>query len=217
MPAIKEVQQQTGENTDQSSLNERAAGNNTVYLRVTIEPVNSLGSSEILSDGGDYVHGLQQVEAQILSSDGNFYMNTNSNTAKATIRRLVFENTDRFLPYVMNGLPNYSLRTTIADGATPIQNMVVGGTPQLVGFRVWGVKLKGVVDWRLVYKNGYESDYWNSSSTTDYAKVTRISETQWTIEPAGPGNSALYPGNASSTADKIADYVVPFKLTLRRK
>lgn len=196
------------------NINARIVGNTA--LSVTVIDGTAENGYRINSDNATpYVNAQQQVEAVLLSSDGNFYMNTNSNTTKATIRRLVF--TDGTLSgKTMNGLPNYSLRTTIADGATLIQNMAEGAS-QLVGFRIWGIKLKGVTDWRLVYKNGYESDYWNTASLTDYAKVTKVSSTQWIIEPASHATAALYQGNASSSADRLGYHVIPFKLILTKK
>lgn len=205
-----------------TSANAKGAPN--VPLIVTVIDRTTDNGYRISSDGASYINGQQLVEAVLLASDGNFYLNTNSNTAKATLRWLIFydetlsgtTSSGEFYNKTMNGLPNYSLRTTIADGAAPIQSMIEGSF-QYVGFRIWGVKLKGVVDWRLVYKNGYESDYWNTASTTDYAKVTRVSATQWTIEPASHATAALYPGNATSPSDRLGYHVVPFKLILNKK
>lgn len=217
----KDVQPSINEQTTENS-NARAAANTP--LIVTVVDAAPENVYKISSDNATpYVNGQQQVEAVLLSSDGNFYMNTNSNTVKPTLRWLKFADAT-LSGKTMNGLPNYSLRTTIADGAPWIQNMAEGSS-QLVGFRIWGVKLKGVTDWRLVYKNGYESDYWNTASLTDYAKVTRgsgVDKDRWTIEPANhPGvtyaNAAIYPGNANSSADRLGHHVVPFKLILNKK
>ena len=187
-----------------------STGSGTIYLSVEVDDAST---NMIRSDDGrPYVHGTDRVEAQILSSDGNFYMNTNNNTTKGPLRRMTIDITQ---PGVTIGDEyNYSLRTT-----APIwlQNMELGdANAQLVGFRVWGVQQRGVVDWRLVYRNGFEN---NTTSLTDYAKVTRVSNDVWTIEPAGypgvtPANAALYNGDASV---RLGYHVVPFKLTLTRR
>lgn len=198
-------------------------GNGTIYLKVTVSEatgnmINSDGYGELI-----YTHGIDRVEAQILSSDGNFYMNTNNNTVKPRIRFLYFPPNITVYQKEMNGKRNYSLRTSAplaaVNGGTTywLQNMPVTNPAfsQYMSFRVWGVDQGGVVDWRLVYRNGPEN---TSSSLTDYAKVTRVNNDVWTIEPANyPGvtasNAALYNGDASI---RLGDHVVPFKLTLTR-
>jgi len=199
------MQQQEATTGSNSALsNARSTGNSTVYLRVTVEPVNGLVSSQILSDGGDYVHGSQQVEAQILSSDGNFYMQTNA-TFKAPVRWLLFP----FNKSRLEGKTNYRLRTTCT---TWLQNMDENGDPQIIPFRVWGNVGKGTLDWNMRFDN-------RQDAATDYAKVTRLDANTWTIEPA---NVSAIPANARLTDGQGADIgdgydAVPFKLTLRRK
>lgn len=199
----KEVQQQTEEQTLQSVSNARA-GNSTVYLRVTVEPINGTTSSQILSDGSDYIHGSQQVEAQILSSDGNFYMQTNT-TFKTPVRTLLFP----FNPSRLEGKTNYRLRTTCT---TWLQNMDLNGGTQTIPFRVWGNVGKGTLDWNMRFDNGQDA-------VTDYAIVTRLDANTWTIEPANvsaiPANARLTDGSGANIDDGYD--VVPFKLTLKRK
>lgn len=193
--------------------------NSSVELIVTIDDASG---NMILSDNGTaYTHGLSRVEAQILSSDGNFYMNTNNNTVKVPLRTM------QFLPgsdVDLSGNRNYSLRTSapldpnINGGNTVwIQNLGVGQS-QLMSMRSWGVEQQGVVEWKLLFRNGPEN---NSSSSTDYVRVTRTNSNPdtWTIEPAGissPANNArLVTGNDVASGSEY--YVTPFKLTLVRK
>ncbi len=196
----KEVQQQTEANTPNSLSNARAA-TSTLYLRVTVESLNGSTSSEILSDGkGDYIHGSQQVEAQILSSDGNFFMQTN-NTFRAPLRTLLFPfNRER-----LEGKTNYRLRTTCT---TWLQNMELNST-QILPFRVWGNTGKGTLDWNMRFDNGQDAQ-------TVYATVTRRDANTWTIEPAnGSAIAKLTDGNGIAIGD--GHPTVPFKLTLTRK
>jgi len=207
----KDIQQSKEQSTSlelRSSAKPSAQGNTTVNLSVTIDDASV---NNILSDGkGAYVNGTDRVDAQILSSDGNFYMNTNNNTVKAPIRNI------QFLPgnsgFDLSGERNYSLRT---NATIWLQNMTIGSV-QIVGFRAWGVQQGGVVDWRLLFRNGLE-DY--PASTTDYAKVTRVSNDVWTIEPASyPGVTPANAGLIDRNNDPIAlgYYQTPFKLTLTR-
>jgi len=120
--------------------------NGTIYLTVTLDDA---AGDKIRSDNGTaYIHGTNRVEAQILSSDGNFYMNTNNNTVKQPIRTM------QFLPGTvdLSGNRNYSLRTSspldpsINNGNTVwIQNLGVDQS-QIMCMRAWGVDQQGVVD-----------------------------------------------------------------------
>jgi hypothetical protein len=191
-----------------SAAKSPSAGNTTVNLSVLVDDG---ASNQILSDGkGAYINGTDQVGAQILSSDGNFYMNTNSNTAQAPVRTM------SFLPgplgTTLEGKRNYSLRT---NATIMLQNMAVASS-QEVGFRAWGVQQHGVVDWRLLFRNGLEA---SSTSLTDSALVTRISTTVWTVEPANCigityANARLIDGYNNNIGSGY--YQVPFKLTLNK-
>jgi hypothetical protein len=96
-----------------------------------------------------------------------------------------------------------------------IQNLAIGQS-QLMSFRAWGVQQQGVVDWKLLFRNGPEN---NSTSLTDYVLVTRTAAEIWTIEPAGlsspPANARLVDGN--DTPFGVEYYQAPFKLTLMKK
>jgi hypothetical protein len=191
----------------------------TVYLTVTVDDSSP---HMILSDNSTpYIHGRDRVEAQLLSSDGNFYMNTNNNTVKPPVRTM------QFLPgwdVDLSGNRNYSLRTSapqdpaINGGNTVwIQNLAVGQS-QLMSFRAWGVEQQGVVDWKLLFRNGPEN---NSFSLTDYVRVTRTASNPdtWTIEPAGISSPAANARlvNANDIALGSEYYPAPFRLTLSRK
>ena len=205
---IQQSAEQTASVESASVAKPSSGGNTTVNLSVTVDDASA---NKILSDGkGAYINGTDRVEAQILSSDGNFYMNTNNNTVKTPVRTI------QFLPgnpeLNLSGKRNYSLRT---NAAIWLQNMAIGSF-QNVGFRAWGVQQGGVVDWRLLFRNGLED---NASSLTDYAKVTRVSNDMWTIEPAGYqavifANARLIDSNDNSIG--LGYYQVPFKLTLTR-
>lgn|SRR5688572_24830264 len=189
--------------------------NGTIYLTVTLDDA---AGDKIRSDNGTaYIHGTNRVEAQILSSDGNFYMNTNNNTVKQPIRTM------QFLPGTvdLSGNRNYSLRTSspldpsINNGNTVwIQNLGVDQS-QIMCMRAWGVDQQGVVDWKLLFRNGPEN--YPASSLTDYVLVTRTAADTWTIEPAEisspAANSRLVNGNDVGSEH----YQVPFKLTLVKK
>ena len=220
----KGIRQQSEQNSSvepTSVAKAKAPGNGTIYLTVTL--YETIAGNKIWDDdNGPYIHGMDRVEAQILSSDGNFYMNTNNNTVKQPIRTI------QFLPDAtdvdLSGNRNYSLRTSVPQdqningGNTVwIQNLGVGQS-QLMSMRAWGVDQQGVVDWKLLFRNGPEN---TSSSSTDYVRVTRTNSNPdtWTIEPAGTSlpaaNARLVNGNDQAYGSEY--YVAPFKLTLVRK
>jgi len=209
----KEVQRTTESATSlaEAAAKPSASGSiTTINLSVTVD--NTTGNQILDDNNGAYINGTDRVDAQILSSDGNFYMNTNNNTVKPAIRTM------RFLPnsgVVLSNERNYSLRT---NAPIALQNMAVGSVQNNVGFRVWGVQQGGVVDWRLLFRNGLEDPSINPSTLTDYAKVTRVSNDVWTIEPANisatPANARLIDGSNNSIG--LGYYQVPFKLTLTR-
>lgn len=218
----KDIRQQSEQNSPEESTSAAKAkppANGTIYLTVTID--NSTG---IQSDNGKaYIHGTDRVEAQLMSSDGNFYMNTNNNTVKTPLRTM------QFLPDAddvdLSGNRNYSLRTSapldpnINGGNTVwIQNLGVDQS-QIMCMRAWGVGQQGVVDWKLLFRNGPENNN-SPSSLSDYVLVTRTAVDEWTIVPAGisspAANAKLVNGNDGPYGP--ADYyVAPFKLTLKKK
>ena len=215
--------QQSAEPKDSEIATARSGSpaNGTVYLIVTVD--DATAGNQVLSDNGTpYTHGMDRVDARLMSSDGTFYMNTNNNTVKAPIRTM------QFLPdatdFDLSGNRNYSLRTeapkdpSVNGGNTVwIQNLALNQS-QRMGLRAWGVDQQGVADWRLQFRNGPQN---NSSSLTDYVIVTKtgINPDTWTIEPAGissPGaNAKLVDGNGIAFGSEY--YATPFKLTLVRK
>ncbi|HEY5966406.1 MAG TPA: hypothetical protein VIU35_00445 [Chitinophagaceae bacterium] len=201
----KDIQLSTEQSISEETMAKApSAGNNTINLSVEVDDLTG-----IESDGqGLYVNGIDRVQAQILSSDGNFFMNTNNNGAKLAIRTMLFlsGNPELNLNDPINR--NYSLRTS---AATPLQNMDANGGTQLVGFRVWAFQQHGAISWKLLFRMGIE-DY--PESLTSYANVTRNGDT-WTIEAADPNaNARLADGNSPATPFGL--YVVPFKLTLTK-
>jgi hypothetical protein len=201
----KDIQPTIEQNISEETMAKSpSAGNTTINLSVEVD---DLAGNQILSDGqGEYINGVGRVQAQILSSDGNFYMNTNNNTVKQPIRTMQFLPTNPELN--LSGKRNYSLRTT---ATIRLQDMLPT-TSQNVGMRAWGVEQGGVVNWKIKFRNGI-----NASPLTDYAKVTRISNDRWTIEPANdpgvtPANAELTEGNDNHRGY----YIVPFRLTLTR-
>lgn len=212
----KDVQQQPIETTSEvSTANARITGNNTVYLSVTVQDATG---EKILSDGlGAYKNGIDRVDAQLLSSDGNFYMNTNNNTIKLPLRTMqILPGTDVNL----NGVRNYNLRTApLVDGSTkPIYNLTVGES-QYMSFRVWGLQQSGILEWKLLFRNGDTRE----DPLTDYVKVTRQANdangnSVWTIEPANLStettNAKLE--DANNIPKGSGYYQVPFKLILTK-
>ena len=207
----KDIQPSAEQNISEEPMAKAtSAGNTTINLSVEVDDLTE--GNKILSDGGGlYSNGTDRVQAQILSSDGNFFMNTNNTSAKLPLRTIHFSFGSPELNLNDPNNRNYSLRTS---AAIPLQNMG-DGDEQLVGFRVWAFQQQGAIAWKLLFRMGIE-DY--SGSLTDYARVTRNGDV-WTIEPANypgitPANATLTDGN--SPANPIAQYIVPFKLTLTK-
>ena len=205
----------------------KASGTSTpaVYLRVKVDPIVAVEgdtTAKIRSDyrgthNGDYLHGLDRVEAQVMSSDGHFYMNTNNNTVKEPLRtmRFLLDNS----PVAMTGQKNYSLRTTpLSDEPAFVwlQNMYLGQV-QYVGLRAWGLQDRGIVEWRLQYRTGPQDEFYNQ---TVKAKVTKTA-TGWVIEPhlqegQTAANAVLRDGATKPNPIGNPIYQVPFRFELTK-
>jgi len=201
----KDIQPSAEQNISEEAMAKSpTAGNTTINLSVVVDDLEGIHSDE----QGVYINGTDRVQAQILSSDGNFFMNTNNNSAKLPLRTMYFPFD---CPEINLNDPinrNYSLRT---NAETPLQNMDANGGTQVVGFRVWAFQQQGAISWKLLFRMGIE-DY--TGSLTSYANVTRNGDT-WTIEAADPNaNARLADGNSPATPFGL--YVVPFKLTLTK-
>ena len=182
-----------------------SSGNSTINLSVVVDDLAGIKSDE----QGPYINGTDRVQAQILGSDGNFFMNTNNNTVKQAIRTLIFPS--EITEFNLNDptIRNYSLRT---NAETPLQNMNPNNGTQLVGFRVWAFQQQGAISWKLLFRNGIEDI---PGSLTSYANVTRNGDT-WTIAAEDPNAKArLADGNSPATPFGLYD--VPFKLTLTKR
>ena len=224
---ISGCQKDTQQSPEQKDLEIAAAkngspANGTIYLTVTLD--ETIAGNQIEDDNkGPYIHGTDRVEAQILSSDGNFYMNTNNNTVKQPIRTM------QFLPGTtgidLSGNRNYSLRTSVpldpninGGNTVWIQNLGLDQS-QLMCMRAWGVEQQGVVDWKLLFRNGPENNN-NPSSLSDYVLVTRTAVDEWTIEPAdisSPAANAKLVNGSDGPYGPVDYYPAPFKLTLKKK
>jgi len=208
----KEMPQQTEDDVLTSVASAKAGGSTgsgTVYLTVTVEdnttdgtPTN-IRSDAYNNDGSPkaYIHGVEKVEAQILSSDGNFYMQTNNNTTTAPIRNL------RFPFYTaLENKHQYRLRTR--NTGTWLQNLPDG--EHIMGFRVWANRPKGVLDWNMVFDTGQDAG-------TTLVKVTRSGNT-WTIESIAPSTAKLTDGSGQPLPSESNGYhAVPFKMMLTAK
>ena len=179
------------------------AGNSTINLSVTVDDL-----AGVQSDGqGTYTNGTDRVQAQILGSDGNFFMNTNNNTAKQAIRTMIFPPDVPGFDLYDPTIRNYSLRT---NAVTPLQNMDPNFGTQLVGFRVWAFQQQGAISWKLLFRMGIEAEL----TSTDYALITRDGD-KWTIEALEPNATARH-ADGNPTANPIDLHDVPFKLTLTK-
>jgi hypothetical protein len=198
------------DNVSLASMAKASTSTAGVYLAVDITP-----GFEIQDDNkGPYIHGIDRVDARILS-DGNFFFQTNSNDMKTEIRKISFGNPTNYTGFTMNDDRNYTMRTN-ASGS--LLNMNPGDVVE-AGFTVRGIDRGGVVDWILQYRNGIEA----SNPETDKVLVTRNSDGSWTIEPAGQSttayaNAGLYHADGYGNATGSGSYYpIPFKLTISKK
>lgn len=167
-----------------------------VPLILTVDDLNGIASDE----KGNYIDGQDNVRATIRSSDGNFYLMTNT-TFKPRKRWLNFP----FNPN-LEGKDDYRI---VTGANIPLQNMSteVGNNKQLAGMRVWAYVGKGVQAWniRFHYAAGGQPN-----DETDPVLITRQNENVWTIEPTGNATAELFDENGIL----VGLFQVPFKLTL---
>ena len=186
----------------------------TISLKVT---VNDVGN-KITSDGqGDYVDGLQRVQA-ILDKNGNFIFTTNTNGNKPAIRSLNYNFDDPIIvftpPPPLGNINTYGLSTYLSSSiptSKPIQNMA-NGESECVPF----LTLAG--NWRLLFHGGAQD---RPDSTSAFAYVTRINSTQWTFTSAGTCLPACIANKAAYVSSPPGGvlygyYNMPFSFTLTK-
>ena len=219
----KDVQEQGMDTPAGQDMSERAAGpaakGSTVYLQIIVENGYELQHD---ANGDTYVHGIDKVDARILSSDGNLYFQTNTTDQKEPVRSLVFASPGNYSDFNMNNKRNYTIRTNVPASGTWLQNMAPGSSQEL-GLAIRGIDAGGSIDWLLQYRNGITANDLN----TDLVRVSRSSDgNTWILEPAGsstaPATAGLYDsdsnGNAILPAEGTNPYhAVPFRIVLSRK
>jgi hypothetical protein len=176
----------------------------TLYLDVEV-----INSGSLKSDGkGVYSHGKERVQA-VIWDNGDFYLQTNTNTNQAPIRLLGFEGTG--FDNRLNNVRNHSLRTEYTTSEKVLfQNMIQGDDhSQIVGFRIFGEQKSGSVDWRLRYRYGPDA----TNENTTFAKITRISATEWFLESDENHTGRLVDGSGGD----FGYPVIPFALKLKSK
>ena len=210
---IEEVAAKTGSNPNSLSI---------VSLKVTI---NDAGYN-ITSDGkGDYVNGVDYVQA-ILDQSGTFAFNTlNSSSPKNVGKRWVnynFNNpvdpTNTYRP-TPDHLHNYHFSTGGSIYGTnpfiPLQNLGINGNPATECIYMGNSVANSATTWRVSFHKGNED---TADGPAAFAVVTRTSATQWMITPMGncsPNSNIAALRNDDGTV-LYGYYYIPFSFTLTK-
>jgi len=193
-----------------------------VSLRVTITDVGY----GITSDGkGDYVNGVDYVQAT-LDQSGTFAFNTlNSNSPKTIAKRWVNYNFNSPLDpnNIYRPTPdlqhNYHFSTGGSTFGTnpfiPLQNLGINGNPSTECIYMGNSVANSTTVWRVSFHKGNEN---TADSPTAFAVATRKSTTQWTITPLG---SCSPNANVASLRNDDGSvlygyYYIPFSFTLTK-
>ena len=158
-----------------------------VSLRVTS---SDAAGNNITSDGkGDYIDGIDLVQA-VIDQYGTVALNTlNSNSPKTVAKRWVVYNfnnpvdpNNAYRPAPDN-LHNYHFSTGSSRYGTnpfiPLQNLSLNASECIyMGNSV----SNSTITWRVSFHKGNEN---TPTSPAAFAVVTRINATQWTIAPIG--------------------------------
>ena len=194
-----------------------------ISLSVT---VNDATGYNITSDGkGNYKNGIDKVQA-ILDQYGTFAFNTNTSTRLAAIRWVTYNfnnpvnpnNTYRPSP---SNSKNYHFSTGGSSFGTnpfiPLQNLGINGNPASECIYMGNGIYNSTTSWRVSFHKGIEDV---SISPTAFAVVTRISATEWTVQPLG---SCSPSANDNVAALRSGDgsvlygyYNLPFFFTLTK-
>jgi hypothetical protein len=197
-----------------SSAQYRRTGLSPVALKVTVSDASGY---KITSDGGgDYVNGSRTVSANF-DGYGNFIFATGatSNKPGSPLVRWLSVNLDD--PIVIYKTPPVSgannqaggLSTGQVEGVsfTPMQSMTVGQT-QCIGLTLGGGY------WVVNFHRPPEDI---STSQAAYVVVTRINDTQWTMQPVGECSPNSNVGALRyGTANLYGYYNLPFLFTLTK-
>ena len=196
-----------------------------VPLVVTAQAVDSDSSPcKICGDGlGQYIDGVDGVGASI-DQYGNLIINFD--TAQTPFRKLNFDYSNPVDPSNAFRPPaslNSYLSTVPGPDNVPIQNMTVGAE-QCVQL---GITFTDNDKKETQYRNSFHRNLTNfDSSQASYGVVTRISDTEWELEPKAAGCNTGTPtvGELITTpsvgrfefTDRGAFYL-PFKMSLSAK
>lgn len=174
-----------------------------VYLKVT---VRDAAGDKVKSDGGgDYIHGSQNVSARF-DQYGNFLFNSvGPKPNRVTLRWFNCTFDDPIVVYITPPVTAENNRITgISTGngkSMPIQNFAIGQS-ECIGFAGG----PDVGEWRLNCSGDGQSSY---------MVITRISSTQWTLEPVGTCSPISNVGALRYGAGTLYGYYrVPFSFTL---
>jgi len=198
-----------------------------ISLRITVSNSDASGNpSGITNDGlGDYVDGVQNVEAR-LDSAGTLAFNTFTANHGAATRWVNYDFTRPVDPLNLLRPPqdhtqNYHFSTGPSQFSpfVPIQYL---GTPGYAtsecGYMGNGFQAGGSTAYRVSFHKGYED---TANSSTSFAVFTRVSLTPavWTVQPAGscsPSSSiaALRSGDGTVLHGY---YTMPFLFRLTAK
>lgn len=195
-----------------------------ISLRVTIS--DATGNNITSDSKGDYVNGIDNVQA-VLDQYGTFAFNTlNSNKPNTIAKRWVIYNfnnpvdpNNTYRPSPSNSM-NYHFSTGGSQYGTnpfiPLQNLGVNGNPATECIYMGNGISNSTTSWRVSFHKGLEDIL---TSPTAFAVVTRVNATQWTITPMGScspnTNVASLRNNADNTL--YGYYNMPFSFLLTRK
>ncbi|MEJ7822701.1 MAG: hypothetical protein WKF85_10295 [Chitinophagaceae bacterium] len=213
--------------TSTQSASQRATGSAALQTISLIVSVNDAAGNNITSDGkGDYLNGVDYVQA-ILDGSGTFAFNTlNSRSTKTVAKRWVNYNlnspvdpNNTYRPSPSN-TKNYHFSTGGSVYGTnpfiPLQNLGVNGNPATQCIYMGNGIYNSTTGWRVSFHKGYEDI---SNSPTSFAVVTRtsLSPAVWTITPIGScsPNSNVAALRSQDGTLLYGYYYLPFYFTLR--
>jgi hypothetical protein len=196
-----------------------------ISLRVT---VNDAAGNNIISDGkGDYINGLDYVQA-VLDQFGTFAFNTlNANSPKTIAKRWVTYNFNSPIDAgnTYRPDPSNSKNCHFSTGGSvygtnpyiPIQNLGTNGNPASECIYMGNSVANSSMSWRVSFHKGNED---NSTSPTAFAVVTRtsINPDIWTITPVGTcsANSNVAALRSDDGSFLYGYYNIPFFFTLTK-
>jgi len=191
----------------------------SVPLIVTLRDIAA--TDGILSDGGPYTDGQQNVRAVLVATiNGNLVFDTNDSAPTDGGRRIFLDFHGQTTPFPSDvPVPiDVFLGTISVSGQEPSDNLQIMHAGQTLQRRARFAWVDGAVQYSVRWdgpENGHS--FLNFHCDADDGAVNPTHCTQWTVTPAGAAGLYSIPSKGKEVDSFYGNVSMPFSMTLLRK